>query len=593
MLRTPLPVRLLAAAGALALTSATVALAAPESASALTGPDCVDGTCTVSFALTGAPESFVVPAGVSAVTATVTGGAGGTSSVAGSSFGGVPAVGGTGGAVSALLPVTPGETLTAVVGGRGEDGVSDLPRPAAGGYGGGGDSGAITTSARHAGGGAGGGGSFLFGDDALLLAAGGGGGGANFGGAAVAGGAGGAGGDASAGGTPFSGDGDSSGGGGTSTGPGAGGVLTTGAPEFVAGAPGAADPASGPAAFGEGGDGPTGEESGSYTTAGGGGGGFYGGGSGGIDGPGGYVTAGGGGSGFTAASATDVTALAGSTGAGSIVLRYAVVPEATTTTLAAPDVAVAGEPVALRAVVAPADATGTVTFLDGETELATVALVDGTADAEVVLDEGDAVLTARYSGDAAYAPSTSAPVTTTVVAPVEVLDDPTVTSPTQGQAVTGPVTVTGTGTPGALVAVLAFEQDSPPASSGPIEQEFTRPDPTVVREDGTWSRVLDLAPGAWSVVAVQYERDADGTVTATSAGTLPVDFTVVAAAAPPVGTPTPAPSTPAAVPATTTGASGLAFTGSDLAGLGLALAGTLAALGTGLVVAARRRSRRA
>ena len=56
-----------------------------------------------TFLPTGAEQTFVVPAGVTALTVTATGGRGGQGA-------GPGAVGGAGGRVTATIPVTPGST---------------------------------------------------------------------------------------------------------------------------------------------------------------------------------------------------------------------------------------------------------------------------------------------------------------------------------------------------------------------------------------------------------------------------------------------------------------------------------------------------
>ena len=133
--------------GALIVTPLAL-MAAP--ASATLGPICTAGTCTVSYGLTSAPDTFTVPAGVTSITASVAGGSGGGGHAPSTNLGGA------GGSVVARVPVTPGQTLTVVVGGKGADSIIALTGTAAGGYGGGGDG-----TSRNGTDGAGGGGSFL------------------------------------------------------------------------------------------------------------------------------------------------------------------------------------------------------------------------------------------------------------------------------------------------------------------------------------------------------------------------------------------------------------------------------------------------
>lgn len=93
------------------------------------------------------------------------------------------------------------------------------------------------------------------------------------------------------------------------------------------------------------------------------------------------------------------------------------VATATTTTLAVEGDLREGGTQTLVATVAPAEATGTVRFLEGETEVATAPVVSGTARADVALGVGSHTLTAVFAPDvAAWAGSTSEPVTVEVTA---------------------------------------------------------------------------------------------------------------------------------------------------------------------------------
>ena len=242
-------------------------LAIPFAPAAVAAPLCdpASNSCTAVFEYTGATQSFTVPAGVTNLLVAIGGASGGDGLEEET---GQPQ-GGQGGALEAIVPVTAGQVLTLVVGGKGGDAAfvdpgddEDPPVPpaAAGGYGGGG----AGTSAIDGPSGGGGGGSFLFAGDTLLVAAGGGGGagytgqaddttnggdgGASAAGAAAAGANGGGGASTSAGGA---------------AGPGENGTAGSG-------------PASGPSAFGVGG------AAAATCAAGGGGGGFFGGGSGGC-----------------------------------------------------------------------------------------------------------------------------------------------------------------------------------------------------------------------------------------------------------------------------------------------------------------------
>src|SRR5262249_3649914 len=73
---------------------------------------------------TGARRTFVVPSGVRTLSVTADGGAGGQGYQSASEGLGGP--GGIAGEVSAMIPVTPGETLRIAVGGRGEDATAQI-----------------------------------------------------------------------------------------------------------------------------------------------------------------------------------------------------------------------------------------------------------------------------------------------------------------------------------------------------------------------------------------------------------------------------------------------------------------------------------
>jgi hypothetical protein len=108
---------------------------------------------------TGADQTLVVPTGVNSITVKLYGAGGG---------GSVLSAGGAGGYVASQIPVTPGETLTIIVGKAGTTGTSSST--VAGGYGGGGST--VSTE-----GGTGGGRSAIRRSGTELLTAGGGGGG--------------------------------------------------------------------------------------------------------------------------------------------------------------------------------------------------------------------------------------------------------------------------------------------------------------------------------------------------------------------------------------------------------------------------------
>lgn len=298
----------------------------------LGGPAAVRGQCAPGFndegndlcrailVSTGDLQTVTLPLCADEIRATVSGAAGGTSF---EEQWGASSPGGTGGRVSATIPIVAGDTLTVVVGQAGADGV--ISPSGYGGYGGGGHA-----ASRY--GGSGGGGSFIFGTDRLLVAAGGGGGGgfdwnptASHSGNQQA-----PGGDGS--GIGPAGDGQSVAflydpGGGTHYPPGGGGGATPDGPG-AGGDPSPASPAFGtsvgetgwgpatdwnyiPSLLGKGGDTYGSNQCGTLGFGGGGGGGYYGGGGGGsiscdLEGGGG-----GGGSGYVIPEATSVTSWTG------------------------------------------------------------------------------------------------------------------------------------------------------------------------------------------------------------------------------------------------------------------------------------------
>lgn len=196
------------------------------------------------------------------------------------------------------------------------------------------------------------------------------------------------------------------------------------------------------------------------------------------------------------------------------------------------------------------------------------------------------------------------PLITVLPSEAGIVDAPVVTSPGAGATITGrpdqrpgaegylEFDVTGTGTPGASIALYGFFDDG---TSG-IERyaaalrgdvpvtEVERPsaglDPVVVGPDGRWSTTASLRPGTWSFAAFQLD-DRLG-VELISDASVPVTFTLAA----PVVT---------AASTTVQGAAptSLAYTGSSesapLAGLaGMLLVG----LGAAAVVVSRRRASR-
>jgi hypothetical protein len=221
-----------------------------------------DVTATTTFTAAG-DHSFTVPAGVTSVTVTAIGAAGGALGQSCSPGCDLPGEGAT---VTAAVPVLAGQQLFVGVGGPGNAGSSSGGPPGSGGIGGGG-AGGSGQAGGAGGGGSGGGGASVVGvgsaspsfSGLLVVAGGGGGTSADFQNGGNAGSPGG------------NGDPPPSGGGaGSQTAGGAGG--TAGGGDATAGSPGS---------FGLGGTGGDGDTSGGSAGGGGGGGGYYGGGGGG------------------------------------------------------------------------------------------------------------------------------------------------------------------------------------------------------------------------------------------------------------------------------------------------------------------------
>ncbi|WP_426623295.1 Ig-like domain-containing protein [Leifsonia sp. McL0607] len=565
------------------------------------------GACTptppatncVIYTASGGDQTFVVPAGVTSIEATLAGSGG-----ANDAFGGVSA--GPGGLASGAIGVTGGQTISVMVG--------DMS-----GYGGGGAAGPGERSS----GGAGGGMTALWSGAPLvstpLLIAGGGGGADGAGGPTPAGGSGG--GTAGTDGTSATGGGG--GGGGTQTAGGAAGDASAGPGTQFAG--------------GAGGDAGVGPET---DGGGGGGGGFFGGGGGraqpGI-GPN-DDAGGGGGSGFIGATVTGgvLTVGAGSIdgASGTAQIEWtapapAITSPATGTTVGTGTPVVSGTAVAGNTVTLTAD---------GVTVCTTVAQPDGTwsCTPSPALGDGGHVLIASQTdqpGNPLARYPLSAPVTVTVDTAA-----PAAPGVTCVYNVDGTVACTGTGEVDSTIAVT---DDAGNAVCS-----------TTVLADGTWScastaaltslpvhvvqtNLLGIAspaatppnPGpttcstnADQTITCEGTSDAGNTITVTDAGggtvctatvaadgtwsctstapvTSPVTVTSVDAAGnggvrpdvavtplPPAPTPTP---TPAPVTA-------LAATGSnDPIGGTIALGALLAALGSAVLIGIRRRRRSA
>lgn len=286
-------------------------LVVPADNSLPPGPPPTAGGGSTTTNYSGSTQSFVVPAGITAINVDVQGAAGGTTS-------GFP--GGKGARVQARLSVTPGETLTLIVGGAGTDGgqlrygpgvnlnmTNSFRKP--GGYNGGGNGGVgyesgYSDTVYELGGSGGGSSEIRRGSSRLVVAGGGGGAGAFYG-------VGGSGGDPNGqvGGSTYW-TGSQGGGGGSQGGGGSGG--------------GGGSPPGQSGGFGQGGQG------GDYPTSGnnpggggGGGGGYYGGGGGGAAAAYAEGAGGGGGSSFAGAGSSSIVyTTAYRSGSGTIIISF-------------------------------------------------------------------------------------------------------------------------------------------------------------------------------------------------------------------------------------------------------------------------------
>jgi hypothetical protein len=138
---------------------------------------------------------------------------------------------------------------------------------------------------------------------------------------------------------------------------------------------------------------------------------------------------------------------------------------ATTTTLTAtPNPAIVGQAVTLTATVAPAPTgtpAGTVSFYSGTTLLAAVAVNSSGIAAFTTssLPAGALILTAVYSGNAGFAPSTSSALTEMVTAPAATATTTTLTASPNPLADGQPATFTATVTPaptGGPAGIISF-----------------------------------------------------------------------------------------------------------------------------------------
>jgi hypothetical protein len=409
----------------LALTSQTGAFAA--------SPD-----KSVSFAATGAVQTWTVPAGVTKIYVDIAGAQGGASS----------GDGGLGAEYTGAISVSPGDTVHVIAGSRGQDATFNA-------------------------GGGGGGGSFIYTTpdlSGILAAAGGGGGGGSAGSSSTARSA-----SFSTSGTAGhlgAGGGSGGFGGGTASGGGGGGLLGDG--DGNAGGDGGGGQSVGNGAAGGNGGGGFGGGGGALNHAGGGGGGFSGGGSGYYDG----ATAGGGGGGgsYFAGTVTG-SALASGGGDGFVTIYYPSYLTSVTpaTDIAGTSIAIAGK--GLSGATVKIDGVTAVRISSKDTEI--VATIPG----RTPIPSGALRVTVKTKGGVTlpvisaftYAPS-----------PVPAV---TAISPANGTSLGGTVvTITGSGfigasavNFGATTATFTITSDtsitavSPATSAGTVDVSVTTP----------------------------------------------------------------------------------------------------------------------
>lgn len=121
--------------------------------------------------------------------------------------------------------------------------------------------------------------------------------------------------------------------------------------------------------------------------------------------------------------------------------------------------AVSGQPITLTATVAPASATGTITFLDGNAAIGSASLTSGKGPLTLsTLSIGSHLLSAAYSGDAADAASTSNVVAVTITAAGTAPGNPSPSpSPDYGLTLSSGTLTVAQGTPGSLTVKVAPE----------------------------------------------------------------------------------------------------------------------------------------
>jgi hypothetical protein len=247
----------------------------------------------------------------------------------------------------------------------------------------------------------------------------------------------------------------------------------------------------------------------------------------------------------------------------------------------------------------------TVVFSGTGTDGSTVNVLDADGDRipgteAAVVSDGTWTTTGTYPDDAAVAQTVyvnqvtggagRGEQTVNFTLPPTLLPAPVITSPTNGQIVTGAtVTFTGTGTPDTNVLLLVVPTDllNQPTARAAAPADPT--DPILVDAAGNWTVTLALAPEDYTAAAALVELNEQGELVGIiSEPSADVAFTLVAAAAAPV---TPAGSVTPGTSANT-GSSNknqLASTGSAPAGL-IGIASLMALAGAATLILRKKAS---
>jgi hypothetical protein len=534
----------LGAVGAGRLVGAQLAYAAPATCPSgwTTTVSGTTITCSHTFSSTGQEQSFTVPTGVDVLNVTAVGGNG-----AAFNFGNGTASGGDGAEVDATIPTSAlpsgTSTLYVEVGGNGNG--------ATGGWNGGGQGSTFQSVSGGAGGGASDVRTSSCGTSCgtrtdttlstrLLVAGGGGGGGTTgFTVSSACNPVGGNGGSASA----YAGSAGAGGGpdcsGDTGGGGGGGGTTSSGGSAGSGGSSGSLSPGS---AGGSGVVGIGGAGSARYGGGGGGGGGYYGGGGGGGGGAGSigyYGGSGGGGAGSSyVTSSTTKSSVGPGSGAPSVAVGYVLPVKATTITLASSaNPTMVGQTVTFTATVSPAPDGGSVSFSQNGIPIScgggSQPLSGGIATCTMIYTQGGSYsITASYSGDDNFAPSSAASVLWQQVnlysAALATTASPN--STVFGDTLSDSATLSGGDNP---TGAITFSLWAPGVTPGCIRGKgCTYPvysDTVTVRGDGAYSTATGSNPGGYTANALgtyqwvaSYSGDANNYSTVTNFGAEPV-----------------------------------------------------------------------